>query len=155
MPLRLAWNALEPIVYMTLFGWLAPMREGRTILQKFADSVDPKFAHANYLAYVVLTPVKKITGHLMDICYLEKILTENDRLKTVRVNKLRHITTAYVARQYLETLVWASSQTHNRKEDEDLSGQRIGELGGATIVPMMEQVLQTARQINHPQNKQR
>jgi hypothetical protein len=134
MPLREAWNALEPSVYLTLFGWLAPMREGRTILQKFAESVDPKFAHPNYLAYVVLTPVKKITGHLMDICYLEKILTEVDRLKTVRVNKLRHMTTAYVARQYLETLVWASSRTQDRKEDEELSGEHIRELGGVTKI---------------------
>jgi hypothetical protein len=40
------------------------------------------------------------------------------------------MTTAYVARQYLETLVWASSETHERKDVEELSGQRIGELGG-------------------------
>jgi hypothetical protein len=60
IPLWAAWNALKPSVYLTLFGWLAPMTEGQAILQKLADTVDPKFAHPNYLAYVVLTPVKKI-----------------------------------------------------------------------------------------------
>jgi hypothetical protein len=132
MPLRPAWNTIEPSVYLTLFGWLAPIKEGRAILQKFSDLVDPKFAHPTYLAYVVLTPVKKIVEHLVDICFLERILTDCN--KTIRVNKLRHLATAYVARQYLEVLVWASRNTLERPEDEELSGERIGQMDGVTKI---------------------
>jgi hypothetical protein len=133
MPLRPAWNAIEPSVYLSLFGWLAPLKEGRGMLKRFSDLVDPKYAHPTYLAYVVLTPVKKIVEHLVDICFLEKILT--DRIKTIRNNKLRHQATAYVARQYLEVLVWASQKkTLERKEDEELSGESIGQLDGVTKI---------------------
>jgi hypothetical protein len=64
---------IEPSVFLTLFAWLAPIKEGRSILQDFAAKADAPFAQPTYLAYVVLTPVKKIVGHLIDICFIADV----------------------------------------------------------------------------------
>jgi hypothetical protein len=86
------------------------------------------------LAYVVLTPVKKIVGHLIDICFIAGVIPKTARTKTLKVNKLRHHTTAYIARQYLAALILASGQADEGKEDKSLTGAEIGNMQGVTCM---------------------
>jgi hypothetical protein len=65
--MRQYWNAIEPSVYLILFSWLAPFREGRYVHREFATSVDPKYTQPTYLGHVVLSPVVKIVEHLIDM----------------------------------------------------------------------------------------
>jgi hypothetical protein len=132
MPMLAYWYAIEPTIYLTLFEWLAPMKESRDILQIFSDRADPAFAHPTYLAYVVLTPVHKISGHLQDICAMEGIVETVS--PAVRNYKLRHQVTAYVAKQYLAALVAESGKKIDSKEDKELSGEDIGKLDGITKI---------------------
>jgi hypothetical protein len=133
MPMRTLWNAIEPNVYLTLFEWLAPIKEGRIALQEFAQKAVPAFANPTYLAYVVLTPVLKIVGHLTDICSMEGITNPNVA-NTMRLHKLRHQVTAYIARQYLAALVFASGSTTESKEDIHLDGKAIAQRKGVTEI---------------------
>jgi hypothetical protein len=132
MPMLPFWNAIEPTIYLTLFEWLAPMKESRDILQIFSDRADPAFAHPTYLAYVVLAPVHKISGHLLDICAMEGIVETVS--PAVRNYKLRHQVTAHVAKQYLAALVAESGKKIDSKEDKELSGEQIGKLDGITKI---------------------
>jgi hypothetical protein len=134
MPMRKYWDAIEPSVYLTLFAWLAPIKEGRSILQDFAAKADAPFAQPTYLAYVVLTPVKKIVGHLIDICFIDGIVPKTAKSQSLKVNKLQHQTTAYIARQYLNALILASGQTDEGKEDKALTGDEIGKMQGVTRI---------------------
>jgi hypothetical protein len=134
MPMRKYWDAIEPSVYLTLFAWLAPIKEGRSVLQDFAAKADAAFAQPTYLAYVVLTPVKKIVGHLIDICFVDGIVPKAARTQSLKINKLRHQTTAYIARQYLNALILASGQTDEGKEDKALSADDIGKMQGVTRI---------------------
>jgi hypothetical protein len=134
MPMRKYWYAIEHSVYLTLFAWLAPIKEGRSILQDFAAKADAQFAQSTNLACVVLTPVKKIVGHLIDICFIADIIPKSARTKTLKVNKLRLQTTAYIARQYLTALILASGQTDEGKEDKALTGEEIGNMQGVTRI---------------------
>jgi hypothetical protein len=68
------WDDIEPIFYLTLFAWLAPIKEGKSILQDFAAKADAPFAQPTYLAYVILTPVKTTVGHLIDICFIADVI---------------------------------------------------------------------------------
>jgi hypothetical protein len=137
MPMRKYWNAIEPSVYLTLFSWLAPFREGRYVLREFATSVDPKYAHPTYLGHVVLSPVVKIVEHLMDMCYMEKILDTPS--KVIRNNKLRHQATCYIARQYLQSLILKTtmhqdSDEDKAREDEELYGEDLNKRKGVTQI---------------------
>jgi hypothetical protein len=142
MPMLDYWNAIEPSVYLTLFEWLAPLKESRDILRNFADKADPAYAQPTYLAYVVLTPVQKISGHLLDICAMEGIVEE--RTIPTTKHKLRHQVTAYVAKQYLAALVEDSGKSKDSKEDKELSGEKIGKLKGITKI-----LLNLPRQFQH------
>jgi hypothetical protein len=122
MPMRKYWDATKPSIYLTLFAWPAPIKEGRSILQDFAAKADTPFAQPTYLAYVVLTPVKKIVGHLIDICFIADVIPKSARSKTLKANKLRHQTTAYIARQYLAALILALGQTDETKEIGNMQG---------------------------------
>jgi hypothetical protein len=115
-------------------SWLAPIKEGRSILQDFAAKADTPFAQSTYLAYVILTPVKKIVGHLIDTCFIAEVIPKSARLKTLKVNNLQHQTTAYIARQYLAALILASGQTDEGKEDKALTGAEIGNMQGVTCI---------------------
>jgi hypothetical protein len=53
MTMRKYWDAIEPSVYLTLFAWFAPIKEGRSILQDFAAKANTPFAQPTNLAYVV------------------------------------------------------------------------------------------------------
>jgi hypothetical protein len=137
MPMRSYWNAIEPSVYLTLFSWLAPFKEGRFILRNFATEVDPKYAHPTYLGHVVLTPVVKIVDHIIDMCYMEEILV--NPAKIIRNNKLRHQATCYIAGRYLKSLIYDTETRYDDEpegtvEDEELSGEEISRLEGATQV---------------------
>jgi hypothetical protein len=134
MPMRKYWDAIEPSIYLTLFAWLAPIKEGRSILQDFAAKADAPFAQPAYLAYVVLTPVQKIVGHLIDICFIAEVIPKSARSKTLKVNKLQHQTMAYIARQYLAALILAAGQTDEGKEDKALTGADIGNTHGVTCI---------------------
>jgi hypothetical protein len=134
MPMRKYWDAFEPSVYLTLLAWLAPIKEGRSILQDLAAKADTPFAQPTFLAYVVLTPVKKIVGHLIDICFIADVIPKTARTKTLKVNKLRHQMTAYIARQYLAALILASGQADEGKEDKALTGAEIGNMQGVTCI---------------------
>jgi hypothetical protein len=132
LPMRVYWDALEPSVYLTLFSWLAPIKDGRQILQRFPANAKPKFAHPSYLGYVVLTPVLKIVTHLMDISNVTKVLTKEDERKVMKTNKYRHLLTYYVTSRYLMALVKCSEQDLTKREDKELSGKDIGEMVGVT-----------------------
>jgi hypothetical protein len=41
---------IEPSICLTLFAWLAPIKEGRLILQDFAAKADAPIAQPTYLA---------------------------------------------------------------------------------------------------------
>jgi hypothetical protein len=56
-----------------LHGLLQSKKED-SILQDFTAKADAPFAQPTYLAYVVLTPVKKIVGHLIDICFIDDLI---------------------------------------------------------------------------------
>jgi hypothetical protein len=129
MPMLDYWNAIEPSVYLTLFKWLAPLKESRDILRNFADKADPAYAQPTYLAYVVLTPVQKISGHLQDICAMEGIF-DQESTPLVMKHKLRHQVTAYVAKQYLAALVEESGKSIDSKEDKELSGEKLASFKG-------------------------
>jgi hypothetical protein len=137
MPMRQYWNAIEPSVYLTLFSWLAPFKEGRYLLRQFATQVDPKYAHPTYLGHVVLTPVLKIVEHLSDICFLEEILVPNAN-KVIRNNKLRHQITFYIAQQYLKSLILDTAireeEDEDVTEDVELQGENIAKRGGVTEI---------------------
>jgi hypothetical protein len=79
MAMRKYWDAIEPSVYLTLFAWLAPIKEGRSMLQDFTAKADAPFAQPTYLAYVALTPVKWIVGHLIDICFIADKIPKSAR----------------------------------------------------------------------------
>jgi hypothetical protein len=132
-PMSTYWKAIEPSVYLTLFAWLAPIKEGRNSLQEFAAKADPSYAHPTYLAYVVLNPVRKIVNHIIDISRLETILHKDN--KHVKNAKYRHTVTAYIAGQYLAALVYEST---TRKEivmeDNDYIADNIGEMKGMTEI---------------------
>jgi hypothetical protein len=137
MPMRQYWNAIEPSVYLTLFSWLAPFREGRYVLREFATSVDPKYAQPTYLGHVVLSPVVKIVEHLIDMCYLKKILDSS--VKVIRNNKLRQQATSYIARRYLkslilETIMRQDNDDDDTREDEELYGEDIDKRKGVTRI---------------------
>jgi hypothetical protein len=134
LPMRVYWDALEPSVYLTLFSWLAPIKEGRQILQQFSTKAEPQFAHPTYLAYVVLTPVLKIVTHLMDISNWTKVLTKEDERKVMKTHKYRHLLTFYVTSRYLKALVTCSEQDFTKREDKELSGKDIGEMVGVTQI---------------------
>lgn len=138
MPMRPYWNAIEPQVYLTLFSWSAPFREGRSLLREFAAKVDPKYARPTYLGHVVLTPVLKIVQHLTDICIMEKILIYNPN-KNIRMSKFRHQVTFYVLKQYLkslmlDTILREGEDDNATTEDEELGGEDIARLGGVTEI---------------------
>jgi hypothetical protein len=40
MPMLQYWYAVEPTIYLTLFEWLAPLKESRDVLQIFSDKAD-------------------------------------------------------------------------------------------------------------------
>jgi hypothetical protein len=88
MPMRKYWDAIEPSVDLTLIAWLAPIKEGRSILQDFPAKADAPFAQPTNLAYIVLTTVKKIVGHLIYICFIADVIPKSARTKTLKVNKL-------------------------------------------------------------------
>jgi hypothetical protein len=132
MPMLDFWNAIEPSVFLTLFEWLASLKESRDILRNFADKANPAYAQLTYLAYVVLTPVQKISGHLQDICAMERIV--KDSTPRITKHKLRHQGTAYVAKQYLAALVEESGKSIDSKEDKELSREKIGKLQGITKI---------------------
>jgi hypothetical protein len=138
MAMRPYWNAIEPQVYLTLFSWMAPFREGRYLLRQFATKVDPKYARPTYLGHVVLTPVLRIVQHLTDICIMEKILEYNPN-KLIRMSKFRHQITFYVLKQYLKCLMLDTIlREHEVKdgitEDEELGGEDIARRGGVTEI---------------------
>jgi hypothetical protein len=132
MPMLQYWNAVEPTIYLTLFELLAPLKESRDILQIFSDKADAAYAHPTYLAYVVLAPVHKISGHLLDMCAMERIVDEKS--PPIRHYKLRHQVTAYVAKQYIAALIAESGKTIDSKEDRKLTGDNIAKLGGITKI---------------------
>ena len=74
LPMGEIWNDSIPSIYLALFTWLAPFKEGRAALKDFAAKADPIFAQQNYLCFVVIQPVNKIVSHLLDISVLEKVI---------------------------------------------------------------------------------
>jgi hypothetical protein len=138
MAMRPYWNAIEPQVYLTLFSWMAPFKEGRSLLREFATKVDPKYARPTYLGHVVLTPVLKIVHHLTDICIMEEILEYNQN-KLIRMSKFRHQITFYVLKQYLrclmlDTILREGEIEDGITEDEELGGEDIAIRGGVTEI---------------------
>jgi hypothetical protein len=73
-------------------------------------------------------------GHLKDICFIADVIPKSARTKTLKVNKLRHQTTAYIARQNLAALILASGQRDEGKEDKALTGAEIGNMQGVTRI---------------------
>jgi hypothetical protein len=91
-------------------------------------------------------------GHLIDICFIADVIPKSARTKTLKVNKLQHQTSAYIARQYLTALILASGQMDEGKEDKALTGAEIGNMQGVTRillrVPALEQILWKRRKID-------
>jgi hypothetical protein len=135
LPIRKYWNALEPSVYLALFSWLAPFSSGRHVLKQFVTQAQPGYARANYLAFVVLTPVLKIVGHLMDISMIARWIDEpkDDKIKILRNHKYRRILMFYVASSYLRALTLFSEKS---VEDINYTGQDIANMGGVTEILM-------------------
>jgi hypothetical protein len=136
--MRPYWNSIEPQVYLTLFAWLAPFKEGRYLLRQFATKVDPKYARPTYLGHVILTPVLKIVQHLTDICIMEKILVYNQN-QLIGMSKFRHQITFYIAQQYLKCLILDTTlreceDENGITEDVELSGEDIAHRGGVTEI---------------------
>lgn len=134
MPMRKHWMAIEPNVYLTLFAWLAPLKEGRAALQEFAAKAETKYAQPTYLAYIVLNPVLKIVKHIMDICMIAGVITNAMKGNSMTYHKIRHQTTAYIARQYLTALVYSSGETEEAKDNKAIGGTEIAKLTGVTKI---------------------
>jgi hypothetical protein len=137
MGLRHVWNNVEPNLYLALYSTLAPFKEGRRSLAQFTAHADPVFAQPNYLAFVVMNPVQKICTHLLDISYIERIVSQDEKKsKYLKIAKYKLLLKYYIMKQYLKALVFASKKGKIKTDGraEELSGADISKLTGVTEI---------------------